>query len=272
MMSDEDIKEYHNIGKKPGLKKSNKYNYIQGKQITDHGTGKRVYEIDKYRLPSVTTILGATKNTEFLTKWKAKVGEAEADRIKNVSSARGTCMHKFLEHHVLGTGCVDLTSIGQEARPMADKIIEMGLAPVEEYYASEVTLHYPGLYAGQTDLICNHNGMETVVDFKQANRPKREEWIEDYFMQIAAYAMAHDYVYGSKIEQGVIMVCTPDLYYQEFKVQGAELKSWKHKFLKRLDMFHELQHDEKERTTPMKAEDFNDRPDEMGNRPSSSKE
>jgi hypothetical protein len=155
MMSDEDIKEYHNIGKKPGLKKSNKYNYIQGKQITDHGTGKRVYEIDKYRLPSVTTILGATKNTEFLTKWKAKVGEAEADRIKNVSSARGTCMHKFLEHHVLGTGCVDLTSIGQEARPMADKIIEMGLAPVEEYYASEVTLHYPGLYAGQTDLVCN---------------------------------------------------------------------------------------------------------------------
>ena len=145
-MSDEDIAEYHNIGKKPGLKKSNKYNYMQGKQITDHETGKRVYEIDKYRLPSVTTILGATKNTEFLTKWKAKVGEAEADRIKNVSSARGTCMHKFLEHYVLGTGCVDLTSIGQEARPMADKIIEMGLAPVEEYYASEVTLHYPGLY------------------------------------------------------------------------------------------------------------------------------
>jgi hypothetical protein len=265
MMSDEDIAEYHNIGKKPGLKKSNKYNYIQGKQITDHETGKRVYEIDKYRLPSVTTILGATKNTEFLTKWKAKVGEAEADRIKNVSSARGTCMHKFLEHHVLGTGCVDLTSIGQEARPMADKIIEMGLAPVEEYYASEVTLHYPGLYAGQTDLICNHNGMETVVDFKQANRPKREEWIEDYFMQIAAYAMAHDYVYGSKIEQGVIMVCTPDLYYQEFKVQGAKLKSWKHKFLKRLDMYHELIHDEKERTTPMKAEEFNDRPDEVEN-------
>jgi len=256
MMSDEDIAEYHNIGKESGLKKNNKYNYIQGKQITDQGTGKRVYEINSSRLPSVTTILGATKNTEFLTKWKAKVGEAEADRIKNVSSARGTCMHKFLEHHVLGTGCVDLTSIGQEARPMADKIIEIGLAPVEEYFASEVTLHYPGLYAGQTDLVCIHNGMETVVDFKQSNRPKREEWIEDYYLQIAAYAMAHDYVYGSKIEQGVIMVCTPDLYYQEFKVEGLELRRWKHKFLKRLDMFHELQHDEKERTTPMKAEDF----------------
>ena len=256
MMSDEDIKEFHSIGKESGLKKSNKYNYMQGKQITDQGTGKRVYEINNYRLPSVTTILGATKNQDFIKKWKAKVGEAEAERIKNHSSSRGTAMHKFLEHYILGTGYADLTSIGQEARPMADKVIEIGLAPVEEYYASEVTLHYPGLYAGQTDLVCLHNGMETVVDFKQANRPKREEWIEDYYLQIAAYAMAHDYVYGSDIKQGVIMVCTPDLYYQEFKVEGLELRQWKHKFLKRLDMYHELMHDEKERTTPMKAEDF----------------
>jgi hypothetical protein len=157
------------------MKKSNKYNYIDGKQITDPDTGKRVYEISSYRLPSVTTILGATKNTEFLTKWKAKVGEQEADRIKNVSSARGTSMHKFLESYVTGVGYDDLTELGcQAALPMANKIMEIGLAPVEEYYGSEVTLHYPGLYAGQTDLICNHNGMETVVDFKQANRPKKK--------------------------------------------------------------------------------------------------
>ena len=264
MMDDKDIKDYHKLVDKlekqtkvQGPKKSNRYSYIQGKQITDPGTGKRVYEISNYRLPSVTTILGATKNQEFIKKWKAKVGEQEAERIKNHSSSRGTCMHKFLEHHVLGTGCVDLTSIGQEARPMADKIIEVGLAPVEEYYGSEVTLHYPGLYAGATDLICSHNGMETVVDFKQSNRPKRKEWIEDYFMQIAAYAMAHDYVYGSHIKQGVIMVCTPDLYYQEFKTEGRELREWKHKFLKRLDMYNELMHDVKERAkVDLKAEDF----------------
>jgi hypothetical protein len=156
-------------------------------------------------------------------------------------------MHKYLEHYVRGTNIIDLTPIGQEARPMADKIIEMGLAPVDEYYGSEVMLHYPGLYAGATDLICNHNGMETVVDFKQSNRPKREEWIEDYFMQISAYAMAHDYVYGSHIKQGVIMVCTPDLYYQEFKVEGLQLRKWKHAFLKRLDMYNELKNDEKEK-------------------------
>ena len=229
------------------MKKSNKYNYLDGKQITDPSTGKRVYEISSYRLPSVTTILGATKNTEFLTKWKAKVGETEAERIKNVSSARGTSMHKFLESYVTGVGYDDLTELGCQARPMADKIMEIGLAPVEEYYGSEVTLHYPGLYAGQTDLVCSHNGLDTVVDFKQANRPKKKEWIEDYYLQIAMYAMAHDYVYGSSIQQGVIMVCTPDLYYQEFKVEGPELRRFKHKALKRIDMYYDLMHDEKEK-------------------------
>ena len=239
------------------MKKNNKYNYMSGKQITDPDTGKRVYEISSYRLPSVTTVLGATKNQDFIKKWKAKVGEQEAERIKNVSSARGTSMHKFLESYVTGVGYDDLTELGCQARPMAEKIMEVGLAPVSEYYGSEVTLFYPGLYAGSTDLVCSHNGMETIVDFKQSNRPKREEWIEDYYMQIAAYAMAHDYVYGSQIKQGVIMVCTPDLYYQEFKVEGAELRSWKHKFLKRLDMYNELMFDEKEKTKPMKEEEFN---------------
>ena len=242
------------------MKKSNKYNYLEGKQITDPDTGKRVYEISSYRLPSVTTILGATKNTEFLTKWKAKVGEEQAERIKNVSSARGTSMHKFLESFITDVGYDDLTELGQAALPMAKKIMEIGLAPVEEYYGSEVTLHYPGLYAGQTDLVCNHNGMETVVDFKQANRPKKKEWIEDYYLQIAAYAMAHDYVYGSQIKQGVIMVCTPDLYYQEFKVEGPELRRFKHAFLKRLDMYHDLMFDEKEKAkVDIKEEDFNDK-------------
>jgi len=257
MMDEKDLKEYEdNIRLVQGIKLNNKYKYIQGKQITDHGTGTRVYDINNSRLPSVTTILGATKNQQFLKDWTAKVGEENAERIKNHSSRRGTAMHKFLESHIQGVGYDDLTGIGQEAKPMAQKIIEVGLTPVEEVYGSEITLHYPGLYAGSTDLVCLHNDMESIVDFKQSNRPKREEWIDDYFLQIAAYAMAHDYVYGSKIRQGVIMVCTPDLYYQEFKIQDAELRSWKHKFLKRLDMYHELQFDEKEKTKPMKAEDF----------------
>ncbi len=233
------------------MKLNNKYKYITGTQHTDQGS--RTYDINGSRLPSVTTILSATKNQQFLKDWKAKVGEQEADRIKNLSSRRGTAMHKFLEHHILGTGYDDLTGLGQEAKAMAQKIIDEGLLPVEEYYGSEVTLYYPGLYAGSTDLVCLHNGMDTIIDFKQANRPKKLEWIEDYFLQIAAYCMAHDHVYQSQIRQGIIMVCTPDLYYQEFKFQDADLRSWKHKWLKRLDMYHEIM---REPDIKMEPKDF----------------
>jgi len=237
------------------MKKSDKYSYQLGTQSMDHGS--RIYDVAGYRLPSVTTILGKTKDQKFLKDWTAKVGEQEATRIKNVSSARGTAMHKFLEHYILGTGYDDLTGLGQEAKSMAEKVIEIGLAPVEEYYGSEVTMYYPGLYAGSTDLVCSHNGEDTIVDFKQANRPKKKEWIEDYYLQIAAYAMAHDYVHNSAINKGVIMVCTPDLYYQEFVITGAELRQYKHKFLKRLDMYHDLKFDEKEKANiKMKEEDF----------------
>ena len=220
------------------------YNYVQGKQIMDQGT--RIYDVAGHRLPSVTTILSKTKNQKFLKEWKAKVGEKKAEEIKNLSSARGTAMHKYLESYIQEIGYEDFTGIGNEAKSMAEKIIEMGLAPVDGYYGSEVTMYYPGLYAGQTDLVCMHNGEDAIVDFKQSNKPKKKEWIEDYYLQIAAYAMAHDYVHKSTIKKGVIMVCTPDLYYQEFVVEGAELRQYKHKFLKRLDMYHELKFDEKE--------------------------
>ena len=237
------------------MKKNEKYQYVQGTQIEDQGS--RIYDVNGYRLPSVTTILGATKDQQFLKDWTAKVGEKEAERIKNLSSRRGTSMHKFLESHITSVGYDDLTELGRTAKSMAEKVIEIGLAPVEEYYGSEVTMYYPGLYAGSTDLVCNHNGKDAIVDFKQANRPKKKEWIEDYYLQIAAYAMAHDYVHGSAIEKGVIMVCTPDLYYQEFVVEGAELRQYKHKFLKRLDMYHELVFDEKEKAkVKINPEDF----------------
>ena len=239
------------------LKKLDTYNYITGKQITDQETGTRVYDIVGSRLPSVTTILGETKDKSFLKKWQDRVGMDEAERIKNLSSKRGTAMHKFLESYVEGVGYDDLTEIGVQAKPMAQKVIEVGLAPVEEYYGSEVMLHYPGLYAGSTDLVCRHNGVDTIIDFKQANKPKNKDWIEDYYLQIAAYCMAHDYVYGSQIRQGIIMVCTPDLYFQEFRFMDHELRTMKHKFLKRLDMYHDLKYGEKKANmAEMRPEDF----------------
>ena len=226
------------------MKLNKKYSYVQATRTTEQGS--RTYDVQGMKLPSVTTVLANTKDQTYLRRWKEKVGDEEAERIKNYSSKRGTAMHKFLEKHIQGSGYEDLTEMGVQAKPMAQKIIEIGFTPISEYYGTEVTLYYPGLYAGSTDLICMHNDMETIGDFKQSNRPKKEEWVEDYYMQIAAYAMAHDYVYGSNIRQGVIMMCTPDLYYQEFKIQDEELKRYKHEFLKRLDHYYELKQDYKE--------------------------
>ena len=220
------------------MKRLERYNYVRVPRSDDEGN--RTYDVQGAKLPSVTTILSRTKDQGYLKKWKAKVGEAQAEVIKNISSKRGTSMHKYIEAFILEKGYEDMTSLGQQAKTMAHKVIEMGLTPVEEYYGSEVTLYYPGLYAGSTDLVCVHNEMDTIIDFKQSNSPKRKEWIEDYYMQIAAYAMAHDYIHGSNIEQGIIMVCTPDLYMQEFRFQGAELRMWKHKFLARLNEYYEM--------------------------------
>ena len=220
------------------IQKKNKYSYINVPRSENHGT--RTYDVNGIKLPSVTTILSRTNDQRFLKEWKAKVGEKKAEEIKNLSSKRGTLMHKYLEHYVLGKGYEDLTDLGRATKKMAEKVIEVGLTPVSEYFGSEVTLYYPGLYAGATDLVCMHNDMETIVDFKQANRPKREEWIDDYKLQVAAYAMAHDHVHGSNIRQAVIMVCTPDLYFQEFRIQDQQLREWKHRFLVRLDMFYNM--------------------------------
>jgi len=228
------------------MKYVKRFDYAHGQ--TEEVHGERRYDILGMKLPSVTTILDKTKDKSYLKKWIENKGEKEAERIKNYASKRGTAMHKFIEKYIQGTGFKDLTPIGCEAEPMAQKIIEIGLAPITEYYGCEVMLQYMGQYAGATDLICMHNGQRTVVDFKQSNRPKQREWIEDYFMQIAAYAMAHDHQFGPKewgkdgftIDQGVIMVCTPDLYYQEFKIEGEEMKKYRHKFLARLDKYQEL--------------------------------
>ena len=216
---------------------------------------KGEYDISRMLLPSVTTDVILSLNTALreekrktLDKWVRRVGESEADRIKNLAAKRGTAMHFYLQQWLDPNvkGYQDLTVVGQVAEPMAKKIIEKGIEDLTEVWGSEVTVHYPGLYAGATDLVCEHDGLDTVVDFKQSNRPKREEWIEDYYLQIAAYAMAHDYVYKSKIRQGIIMVCTPDCYYQEFKFKDGELRRWKHEFLKRLDSYYDLKKDYKE--------------------------
>ena len=203
--------------------------------------GKRHYSVGKEKLPSVTTILSATQPEEkrqALQRWKQRVGDAEATRIKNVAANRGTAMHKLIEKNILGEGYADFTTLGMEATRMANTIIEKALPKWEVFYGTEVTQYYPGLYAGQSDLVGVHGSDDAIGDFKQTNKPKVKDWIEDYLLQLSAYAMAHDQVYGTQINKGVIMMCTPDCYYQEFIIEGSELKKWKHQWLRRVDEYY----------------------------------
>jgi len=203
---------------------------------------KRHYEVGKEKLPSVTTILSACQSDEkkaSLAAWKAKMGDRAADKVRDDAAERGTAMHKYLEAHIDGTGLKDLTPLGVQAETMAGKIIESGLRDLEEVWGQEVTLYYPGLYAGATDVVGIFDGQPAIIDFKQSNKPKRREWIEDYFEQLGAYCMAHNYVYGTKIQSGIILMCTKDFMFQKFEVSGREFVGYQHAFLKKVDQYHQ---------------------------------
>jgi len=217
--------------------------YTYPKSTRELIKGSRHYDIDgNEKLPSVTTILSATQpaeKRESLTNWRKREGEEKAQRIMDQAAARGTAMHKILEGYVEGKNVVDMTPVGEQATPMAKKIIEDGLNNrLDEIWGSEVTVHYPGLYAGATDLVGIYENKPSIMDFKQSNKPKRVEWISDYFMQLGAYAMAHNFVYGTKIEQGVILMCTPDQYFQKFVVNGQQFVAFQHQFLARVDQYY----------------------------------
>jgi genome maintenance exonuclease 1 len=205
--------------------------------------GLRHYTIDgsQKKLPSVTTVLGQTQpkeKQESLERWRNRVGLREAQKITRDAAIRGTAMHKYLEDLIRGQRSLDLTPLGVEATKMAEIIVERGLNDCSEIYGIEATLFYPNLYAGSVDLVAKYKDKVSIIDFKQTNKPKQREWIGDYFLQMAAYGMAHDAVYGTSIEQGVIMMCSKDGYYQQFMIEGDEFRRAKHKFLGRLDEFY----------------------------------
>ena len=128
--------------------------------------------------------------------------------------------------------------MGKAAGRMANIVIESGLGDLEEVWGSEVTLYYPGLYAGQTDVVGVYNGRESIIDFKQTNKPKQREWIDDYFVQLAAYAMAHNHVYDTKIQSGIILMCSKDGFFQKFEVFDKEFQGYMHTFLKKVDQYY----------------------------------
>ena len=223
----------------PVMKWNKKFIYPKSQRSLIQGS--RHYDINDKLLPSVTTIISATQSEEkrqSLANWKARLGATAADRVRDIAALRGTAMHTYLEAYVRGTGHKDLTSVGREAEPMAQQIINQGLSGLEEIWGSEVTLYYPDLYAGATDVVGIYNSRESIIDFKQTNKPKRREWIDDYFIQLGAYAMAHNYVYGTKIQQGVILMCSKDKFFQRFEVSDKEFVNYQHAFLKKVDEYY----------------------------------
>ena len=221
------------------MKRINKFKYP--KSMRSLIGGKRHYDVGEEKLPSVTTILSATQSDEkkkSLADWRARMGAQSADRIRDISAMRGTAMHRYLEAFIDGTGHKDLTSIGKEAEPMARRIIESGLGELDEVWGQEVTLYYPGLYAGATDIVGVYEGQPAIIDFKQTNKPKKREWITDYFCQLGAYCMAHNYVYGTKIQKGVILMCSKDLLFQKFEVEGNDFVKHQHDFLRKIDQYY----------------------------------
>ena len=206
--------------------------------------GSRHYSLDGSNLPSVTTILSATKSEEdkaAILAWKQRVGTVEAERIKKEASARGSSMHSYIEQFLYGKLNQELLEDNNTSKKMAEEIIDNGLKnKLLEIWGSEATIYYPGKYAGTADCIGVYEGKESILDFKQSNKPKKEEYIEDYFLQIGAYSLAHNTVYNSNITQGVILLCTVDRLFQDFKIEGNELINFQNKFLERVEKFYHL--------------------------------
>tara|TARA_R100001440_G_scaffold13633_1_gene23507 strand:+ start:15455 stop:16123 length:669 start_codon:yes stop_codon:yes gene_type:complete len=218
------------------MKLIKKYPYKHYNRFSD--TTGRKYLVDNIKVPSVTTILSATKDMRQLNNWRKRVGEEEANRIMNQASTIGTEMHQVLEYYLTGQGYYNDMEDGAKPRMMAKTILDN--IKLDEVWGNEISLEYQNKFAGTCDLTAVAYGKPSIVDWKQANRPKKEEWVEDYKLQLGAYYLAHTANYGP-IEQGVISICTRDLQYQEFKLSEPHLKEYSEKFLERLEKFDKLQ-------------------------------
>lgn len=211
--------------------------------------GSRHYEtLGGQPLPSVTTILDALKDKTALLEWKKRVGAEEAARITKLATNIGTQVHLHIEKYILEEDRPSGSNLIHEmAKELSDIVINEGLSNVNEVWGTEVPLYYPGLYAGTTDCVGVWNGKQAIIDFKTTRKPKKREWIEDYFLQGAAYAAAHNEVYGTDIKTIVIMMIGWDAEadnlgnYQEFVVEGDEFEhysvGWANKVKEYYDRF-----------------------------------
>ena len=224
------------------MKLNTKFNYP--KSIRAYYNGQRLYDVNSEKLPSVTTILNATKSERDkakLEEWRKRVGAKAADQISKEALSRGSSMHDFLEKFILNQLNLDLLGDNSLEKQMADQIIENGLRnDLSEVYGVEATLYYPRKFAGAADLLGVYMGKETILDFKTGNKPRRDEWNDEYYLQLGAYSLAHDKVYGTNIKQGVILLCTKDLMFQRFIVDSERLKDCQKRFLEKVEQYYSM--------------------------------
>jgi genome maintenance exonuclease 1 len=210
----------------------------------DDSSGKRLYATpDGHKVPSVTTILDKTKPAESriaLANWRKAVGEKKAQEITTEAANRGTRMHKFLEDYVKQGSINDPGSnpFSQQSHKMASIVIAEGMKNVTEVWGSEVPLYFPELYAGTTDCVGVHLEDQAILDFKQTNKPKKLEYISDYFLQLTAYALAHNEIHGTNIRKGVILMCSKDFEYQEFILEPKDFDHWTEEWCKRVEQYY----------------------------------
>jgi hypothetical protein len=204
-------------------------------------TGERMYLTPDGPLPSVTTILSATADTSGLDAWRAYVGEAKANQIRDEATGLGTLMHEHLECHIQDIDRPRGSNlVRQMAKNMADTIIARGLIHVDEVWGFEIPLYYPGLYAGTADLLGQWNGAPCVMDYKTTNKMKTKEQISDYFCQGAAYADAHNYLFGTNIRTIAIFMVSRDLKFAEHVVEGDEFDKYLEQWNQRVATYHKV--------------------------------
>ena len=217
------------------MKLLKKYPYKHYNRFSD--TNGRKYLVDNVKVPSVTTILSATSDKRFLANWRRRVGDAEADRIMKQASSIGTEMHQVLEYTLNGQGYYNAMEEGSKPRMMAKTILNN--IKLDEVWGNEISLEFENKFAGTCDLTAMCYGKPSIVDWKQTNKPKKEEWVEDYKLQLGAYYLAHKRNYGP-IEQGIISMCSRDLQYQEFRLNESDLKEYGDKFLIRVEQYNDI--------------------------------
>ena len=216
--------------------------YKNCKQINDPVTRKRVYLTpDGESLPSVTTILSATKDMTHLNEWRDRIGHAKAQQITTEAAGVGTAMHANLERFVVGEQRQPGNApVHVQANKMADVIIENGLSKVSEVWAMEQSLYFPGLFSGTTDLVGVYNGEPAICDHKQTNKPKKAEWVEDYYLQLVAYAEAHNEVYKTNIRRGVIFMCSRAFEYQQFDLTPENYNKYQDMWFTKVEEYYKL--------------------------------